>query len=351
MIAYQSTLKTLLERSVLLHTTGSRGGIQDTALCLSGGVDSTLLLQTLSDLNLLQRLKLFTFSGFSEKPCHDSLIAGKTAEYFGKDITHVFLPDRIPLDYLKNIYSRPAYYCSDPSLLYFDSLANRIADSNIPVALTGDGGDELSGGYRRLRYQKIFGFLPKFVRSPLRLAVPLLSNERYKKILSQLISCDLSAKSYMDMAIVGLSNLRSEIKGRTYDSYSDVDFISFAIPNGMVRADAAFLTNGVENRSPFIEPSLYKFCKEKSVTKKDFIALIDHEISTEILRSKKGFELGFSDLFCCLSYPEVKDLILSNNNLGHKFQVLRNATKWDEIPIKYLNQDFWNCFIKCLKSS
>jgi len=113
---------------------------------LSGGIDSSLITALMQkDSNL--PVKTFTV-GFEEDIFNESKHAEKIADYLGTDHTSFILKESDALDIIPKlpiIYDEPfADYSQIPSIL----LA-REAKKHVSVVLTGDGGDEIFGGYNR----------------------------------------------------------------------------------------------------------------------------------------------------------------------------------------------------------
>jgi asparagine synthase (glutamine-hydrolysing) len=112
---------------------------------LSGGVDSSLVVGLMSEVSA-SRVKTFSI-GFDE-PAFDELEhARRVAAHFGTD-HHEFVvkPDAVAiLDRLVSHFDEPF---ADPSAIptwYVSEMARR----HVTVVLSGDGGDELFGGYDR----------------------------------------------------------------------------------------------------------------------------------------------------------------------------------------------------------
>ena len=122
--------------------------ISDVALgsFLSGGVDSSLI-TSLMQVNSTRAVKTFSI-GFADAGYDESVHAEAVAEHLGTDHQTFRLREDDALDIipeLARIYGEPFADSSQiPTLLLC-----REARKHVTVALTGDGGDEIFGGYNR----------------------------------------------------------------------------------------------------------------------------------------------------------------------------------------------------------
>lgn len=124
---------------------------------LSGGIDSTVVVGLMAKL-LDRPVKTFTI-GFDEARFDESAYAKLVAERFGTDHRcEVVRPDALAvLPTLARHYDEPFADSSAIPTYY----VSKFTREHVTVALTGDGGDETFGGYRRYRAGKVAGWLGK----------------------------------------------------------------------------------------------------------------------------------------------------------------------------------------------
>lgn len=111
---------------------------------LSGGVDSGLVVAMLAA-NSSERVKTFTV-GIEGHPMDESVHARVVAERYNTDHTEV----RVRAD-LQEVTETMSAYCGEPfadSSVIPSFLVCREISQHLKVALSGDGGDELFGGYK-----------------------------------------------------------------------------------------------------------------------------------------------------------------------------------------------------------
>jgi asparagine synthase (glutamine-hydrolysing) len=143
----ENTLKSLLIASVekRLHTDTEIG------FFLSGGLDSSLICSIASKL-LPHKIKTFSI-GIGDSP--DLKCARKVASHLGTDHTEIIFTEQEGLDALKSvIYHLESYDCTTirASVPMFLMSKYVKQNTNIKVILSGEGADELFGGYLYLKY-------------------------------------------------------------------------------------------------------------------------------------------------------------------------------------------------------
>ena len=154
---------------------------------LSGGIDSSLIVA------LMQQQSsnpVHTFSiGFSEDEYDESPYARAVAKHLGTKHTELILSPEELLDVvpkLPHLYDEP--FADSSQVPTF--LVSKLARIDVTVALTGDGGDEVFGGYNRHIWANNawskMRYLPIWFRKSLGLILSTPAEHRWDKIFALL---------------------------------------------------------------------------------------------------------------------------------------------------------------------
>lgn len=195
-------LKTLLERSVSLRMVAD----VPVGSMLSGGIDSTCISAVAQSLSS-RPLKTFTI-GFESAAYDESPHAAAVAAAIGSDHTTLMmgvdeLTDAVTL--MPGVYDEP--FADSSQVPTF--LVSRALRQHVTVALSGDAGDELFGGYLRHRVG------PELWRKLARFPLPL------RRAAARLVS--IGGGSLGPTALAALLGAKGEAAGRIYKACRLID--------------------------------------------------------------------------------------------------------------------------------
>lgn len=247
---------------------------------LSGGIDSSVVVGLMSQM-MSQPVKTFSI-GFAEDDYTELPYARQVAQYFGTE-HHEFLvePDLISiLPELVWAYDEPF---ADPSMLptYYVS---KLAREHVTVVLTGDGGDEIFGGYAPYRREHLIKRMPFFARFILRHGSSLMPDgmrgkNRFRLLLSDpALRCAQSTttfRSYSRALMYSddyyshvrhhdplerqLSEYRAAARLDITTQMQRVDSRVYLADDILVKVDKASMMNSLETRAPLLDHHLAEY--------------------------------------------------------------------------------------------
>jgi len=165
---------------------------------LSGGIDSSLI-TTLMQMNSNNKINTFTIGSF-DKEYNEANYAKKIAKHLNTNHTELYISAKDALNIIPTIsrtYDEPFADSSQLPTILISELTKKF----VKVSLSGDGGDELFGGYNRyLKGPLLWNFInimPTILKSGTSSILKNISNKNYNRI-EKFINIFLSSNKKMN---------------------------------------------------------------------------------------------------------------------------------------------------------
>lgn len=280
---YKSKVYEFLEQSV------QRRMIADVPLgvFLSGGIDSSIITGLMSQLSD-QPVRTFSVGFDFGEEYNELEDARLVAEHFDTEHHELLLNDRDMVEVLQKL----VYHYDEPfgdAAAFPTYLVSEHARDYVTVCLSGEGGDETFGGYRRYsieRFSEYYQRLPKFLKNDIiKRAANALPRSRRIKMVFNTMSIDDPIVRYGNWLTVFNGEMKAflfessfqknvrEFDG--YDAYrkyypkngnlSLLDKIMYVdqktwLPDTYLeKVDKASMAVGLETRVPFLDHQLVEF--------------------------------------------------------------------------------------------
>ena len=304
----------------LLQESVSRRLIADVSVgaFLSGGFDSSLVCAIAQDL-LPKPIKTFSI-GFYEKEYNEAAFAKAVAQHIGSEHEELYIGEQEMFDVLESI----SVYYDEP---FADSsqiptmLVSELAKQHVSVVLSGDGGDEVFGGYniyltlQKAQKKALWGKIAYYIRK----YIPYINNLNYWKqmdIIHRIVSEDLNyeaktqtgVNTYIDainrLLIEPQHNFYYEFESKYGQKNYDItrmllDMDTYLPDDILTKVDRASMKYSLECRCPLLDKEVIEFSfklpmeyKVNGGTKKILKDITYEYIPREIMdRPKAGFSI------------------------------------------------------------
>ncbi|MDX6583434.1 MAG: hypothetical protein QOI10_2618 [Solirubrobacterales bacterium] len=319
---------------------------------LSGGIDSSIVVGLMSRASS-EPVRTFSI-GFPEEPSFDERrYASLVADHFGTRHTEFAVEaDALALmDTLLWHHDQP--YADSSAIPTY--MVSKLARDHVTVALNGDGGDEVFGGYDRFRAARIAEAIPAAAGTALRPLTGILPSHtgyysvrrRAQRFLER--SRHSPEQRYQSWIAVFNEDLLGELmpavaNGAVTSSMDDsyrragrlpvLDRILYAnfktyLPDDLaVKMDRMSMANSLETRSPFLDTALIEYVaripaaqkvglhRVKPLLRRSFWPLLPKEIWN---RRKHGFGVPMGRWFRTDLRQVFEDEVLGSGSLTARY--------------------------------
>ena len=334
---------------------------------LSGGIDSAILTASMAEQKKNESIETFTIST-GNSWCDESAEAELAAKHLNTT-HHTFTvkPDLVEIsEKLARHYGQP-FADSSSVMTYYVS---REAVKFVKAAISGDGGDELFGGYggyvNSAKYA-IFGKLPSSLRSILAHSASCLLRNSQKELPDSIfaarpipqkgenISClyhEYWRKKIFSDDFLGYAENSAEAENELFvkyyndavsdnpiDRWMEADQRMYLADDILAKVDTASMAVSLECRAPFLDHRLAEFANRISAkrklkggtTKAILKELLTRRLPQEIVkRPKKGFAMPLDNW---LTKSPLKDWAYS--------QIFDNSDTWQPFLNKKAVTSMW----------
>ena len=339
---------------------------------LSGGIDSSIVVALMAT-NSTSKIKTFSI-GFEESEYDERYYANLIAKKYDTEHTELVIKSDYSLEKIEKIINNFDEPFGDSSAIPTFSVSE-LTRKYVTVSLSGDGGDELFGGYnnyteffrRKKQFEKI-PYLMKFVLSNIPDNFRL--NKRLNRItelagakndasvfinLLTLISevekknlyCE-NIKKLVDHSDINTKDIKYQYFENSLDYINKMlysDFMHYLPDDILVKVDRMSMLSSLESRAPFLDHNLIEFVfslpgdwKIKNGNKKDLLKeSLKDLLPNEILnRNKRGFNVPINHWFSSDLYEYASKKLLSkeskkffNLNAVNKYLLEHKSNKKD----------------------
>ncbi len=309
---------------------------------LSGGVDSSAIVGLASKFSS----NINTFSiRFDVPSFNESDYAAIVSKHFKTQHTEICFKAE---DVKKLIRKLPLYFdepFADPSMIP-TFLVAQVAAKRVKVCLTGDGADELFGGYERYRlYQRlrIYDLYPGIINKICYQLLRPFKGELSSKIRTFFEIGSLPREQQLARTLSYLNKeefilLTGQTPERIYKNYPVqhrqnrleeaciTDLYTYLPSDGLTKVDRASMANSLETRPPFLDSRIIKFAlkikpelKISHGTTKYFLKKSLQKLLPGIIlsRRKQGFAVPLEHYFKGTLSPLLEKYVFSYNK--HNF--------------------------------
>ncbi|MDC0563036.1 asparagine synthase (glutamine-hydrolyzing) [Candidatus Pelagibacter ubique] len=317
-------------------------------ILLSGGLDSSIITALAS--NNSKKINTFTFiNDINNEDDFELKNSRNVSNFFSTNHTEIYYP-KVSAKIIDEI----ATFIDDPimdSSIIPTYLITKEIKRHCTVALGGDGGDELFGGYdhysRLISLAKIKNLLPKnlskLISNLSNLYLPIgFRGRNWLNLLSKNLS-----KDFLDFAIYFDKSTYSKMINKNFISFfknlqvpertsiinDDLiykscaqDFNNFLIEDILVKTDRSSMANSLELRCPFLDSNIINFAfgdvhsslKANNINKKIFLKKFASNILPKNfeLNKKRGFSIPINKYFEKKDWKDMaKNILLDEQSL------------------------------------
>jgi asparagine synthase (glutamine-hydrolysing) len=319
---------------------------------LSGGVDSSAVVAAMAS-HSSHPVRTFTV-GFQEQEFSEIEFARQVARHFGTRHQEVIVTAH---DFFElwpeavRMRGAPVSEASDIPIL----MLAREAEKSVKVVLTGEGSDEILGGYSKYKaelYTKAYqSLLPPSLHE--KFVAPLIDTLPYSMRRLKILSKALGQRNVADRVRIWFGGLSIEERNALFNRpqghvYSDpfpfsigdvsnlrkamfFDQTSYLPDNSLERGDRMLMAGSIEGRMPFMDTELAKLVARmpdsfllrkgvgKAVLRDAHANILPRRLLT---RSKIGFRVPFHIWFRTTHSHVLRDLLTSK---GARIRILLNG--------------------------